>query len=47
MLNITIVLRYSRFNLKRTQYCWDKFYEASEVRSAQQAREIYPSIMLF
>ena len=38
---------YSRFNLKRIQYCWDKFCEASGVRSAQQARKVYPSITLF
>jgi len=38
--NLTL---YSHFNLKRTQYCWDEFFEASGVQSAQQARKIYTS----
>ncbi|SLJ84330.1 hypothetical protein DABAL43B_1133 [Psychrobacter sp. DAB_AL43B] len=40
-------LNHSSYTLKRIQCCWDKFFEASGVRSVQQARKIYPSIMLF
>ena len=41
-----LVKVYSRFNLKRIQRCWDKFFEASGVQSTQQARKIYTSRVL-
>src|SRR5690606_1319239 len=38
---------HSRFHLEISQECWDKFCEASGVRSAQQARKFIPAERYF